>query len=149
MAPKCFVEARTSPHSPYRRNLCLHLSGWKNVHLTSWWVKTVRPGRRCQLQVQLLFGWWHAVEAMLCPCRETLGCHRCPGQPLWLRCVGGGGQVMWTLLIHAFDKHVCLVHFCSTKNLMFVLVDVDPLMRLSLATCLTGAHQSLSLTVFS
>ena len=39
--------------------------------------------------------------------------------------------------------------FGLTKNLMFVLVDVDPLMRLSLATCLTGTHQSLSLTVFS
>ena len=37
----------------------------------------------------------------------------------------------------------------STKNLMFVLVDVDPLMRLSLETCLTGTHQSPSLTVFS
>ena len=37
----------------------------------------------------------------------------------------------------------------STKNLIFVLVDVCPLMRLSLATCLTGRHQSLSLTVFS
>ena len=26
-------------------------------------------------------------------------------QPLWLRCVGGGGHVMWTFLIHAFYKH--------------------------------------------
>ena len=37
----------------------------------------------------------------------------------------------------------------STKNLMFVLVDVCPLMRLSLATCLTGKRRSLSLMVFS
>ena len=37
--------------------------------------------------------------------------------------------------------------FGSTKNLMFVLVDVDALMRLSLETCLTGTHQSPSLTV--
>ena len=29
----------------------------------------------------------------------------------------------------------------STTKLMFVFVDVDPLMRLSLATCLTGTHQ--------
>ena len=48
-----------------------------------------------------------------CPCRDPLGCLRCPGrmtpgaerQPLWLRCVGGGGHVMWTFLIHAFYKH--------------------------------------------
>ena len=45
-----------------------------------------------------------------CPCQDPLGCLRCPGrmasgaerQPLWFRCVGGGGHVMWTLLIHAF-----------------------------------------------
>ena len=44
--------------------------------------------------------------------RDPLGCFRCPGrmasgaerQPLWLRCVGGGGHVMWTLLIHGFLK---------------------------------------------
>ena len=48
-----------------------------------------------------------------CPCRDPLGCFRCLGrmasraerQPLWLRCIGGGGHVMWTLLIHAFFKH--------------------------------------------
>ena len=36
----------------------------------------------------------------------------------------------------------------STKNLVFVLVDVEPLMRPSLATCLTGTRQSLSLRRF-
>ena len=50
-----------------------------------------------------------------CPCRDPLGCLRCPSrmasgaerQPLWLRCVGGGGgHVMWTLLMHAFYKRI-------------------------------------------
>ena len=49
-----------------------------------------------------------------CPCRDPLGCLRCPGrmasgaerQSLWLRCVSGGGHVMWTFLIHAFYKHI-------------------------------------------
>ena len=44
-----------------------------------------------------------------CPCRDPLGCLRCPGRmasgALWLRCLGGG-HVMWTLLIHAFDKQI-------------------------------------------
>ena len=48
-----------------------------------------------------------------CPCQDPLGCLRCPSrmaseaerQPLWLRCVGGGGHVMWTFLIHAFYQH--------------------------------------------
>ena len=55
-----------------------------------------------------------------CPCRDPLGCHRCPGrtasgaerQPLRLCCAGGGGHVMWTLLIHAFYKHT------SSRSLM-------------------------------
>ena len=32
-------------------------------HQIVWDHKTVRPGSRCQLQMQLLCGWWHSVEA--------------------------------------------------------------------------------------
>ena len=59
-----------------------------------------------------------------CPCRDPLGCLRCPGkmasgaerQPLWLRCVGGGGHVMWTLLIHAFYKQFRCHGYCARSN---------------------------------
>ena len=64
-----------------------------------------------------------------CPCRDPPGCHRCPGrmasvaerQPLWLRCVGGGGHVMWTLHIHAFYKHTS-----STREVMLMSLRVAP-----------------------
>ena len=64
-----------------------------------------------------------------CPCRDPLGCLRCPGrmasgaqrQPLWLRSVGGGGHVMWTLLIHAFYKQTS-----STREVTLLSLRVAP-----------------------
>ena len=63
-----------------------------------------------------------------CLCRDPLGCHRCPGmmasgaerQSLWLRCAGGGGHVMWTLLMHAFYKHFQFYIFFLISCLPFL-----------------------------
>ena len=46
------------------------------------------------------------------------GWHREKRQTLWLRCVRGGGHVMWKLLIHAFFKHTsstCEVQLLSLR----------------------------------
>ena len=51
--------------------------------------------------------------------------------------------------VELFWFFVSVLFFWVNKKLMFVLVDVRPLMWLSLATCLTGTHQSLHLTVSS
>ena len=94
---------------------------WKNVHLASWW-----------------WGFAFVSTAFHQPHNNCIcNWHLLPGR---------------TVLIPKQSGVVSLSRFSSSgsrKNVMFVLVDVCPLMRLRLATCMTGTHQSLSLMVSS
>ena len=120
MAPQCCWSSHKSV-LPFSKKLMSGSVKLENVHLASWWWDFAFVSTAChQLHNNCICNW-----------------HRLPKR----------------LVLIANNPMLCHCHRSSssgsTKNLMFVLVDVDLLMRLSLATCLTETHQPPSLTVFS